>query len=140
MEKRIRYTLGKKERLKSRKEIERLFAEGKTLSVFPFRIVYILKLDKLKTDSGDVPNTPPKLQAGFTASSRHFKSAVKRNRIKRLMREAWRLQKNELQLLPDTYTLTVFFIYIGKELPEYTLVFEKMALVIKKLIKLTGES
>ncbi|MEO6729997.1 MAG: ribonuclease P protein component [Ferruginibacter sp.] len=141
MEKKLRYTLGKTERLKSRKQIERLFAEGKTLSVFPFRVLYILKKDDLISDS-DQRGTLPTLQAGFTVSSRHFKSAVKRNRIKRLMREAWRLQKNKLQLLPDFHkiTLTLFFIYIGKELPEYALIYEKMTSVIKRLIKLTGEN
>lgn len=58
------------------------------------------------------------------------------------MREAYRLQKNELQLLPDLNknTLTTFFIYVGKELPEYEWVYEKMAAVLNRLIKLTSES
>lgn len=58
------------------------------------------------------------------------------------MREAYRLQKNELQLLPELNknTLALFFIYVGKELPEYEWVYEKMGVVLKRLIKLTGEN
>lgn len=86
--------------------------------------------------------THARLKAGFTVSSRHFKKAVDRNRVKRLMREAYRLQKNELQLLPELNknTLALFFIYVGKELPEYEWVYEKMGVVLKRLIKLTGEN
>ena len=62
------------------------------------------------------------LQAGFAAGSRNFKTAVDRNRIKRLIKEAWRLQKNELkeQLKKQNRKLNVFFIYTGKELPAYS--------------------
>ncbi|MBC7689506.1 MAG: ribonuclease P protein component [Aquabacterium sp.] len=130
LELKTRYTLGKNERLKSRKVIDLLFKEGKSFTVFPFRVLYTFE------------EGAPGLKAGFTASSRNFKKAVDRNRIKRLSREAYRLQKNELQHASDDLNraLAIFVIYIDKELPEYKMVFEKMTLVLKRLIKITGEN
>ena len=55
------------------------------------------------------------------------------------MREAWRLQKNELQqtLQQKSKSISVFILYTGKELPEYTFVFEKFTHIINRLIKIT---
>lgn len=82
------------------------------------------------------------VQAGFSVSTRYFKKAVDRNRIKRLMREACRLQKNPLTavLTAAGKKLNVFFIYTGNELPEYQLVFEKMGAAIKRLQKIAHEN
>lgn len=126
-----RYRFGKTEKLKSRKLIEQLFAEGKSFSGFPFRVMW--KFTEMK---GAV------LQAGFTVGSKHFKRAVDRNRIKRLMREAYRLQKSGLkeQLKNKEKQLAVFFIYVGNELPDYPTVFEKTGSVIKRLSKIVNEN
>jgi ribonuclease P protein component len=118
------FTLGKNERLKSRKIIEKLFTEGKTFSVSPFRVYYQF--------NGSLSSS---LQCGTGVSSRHFKKAVDRNRVKRVIREAWRLRKTTLKknLEQHGLHLYVFIIYTARELPEYKEVYEKMNKVIERL-------
>jgi ribonuclease P protein component len=120
------FTLKKAERLKRRKVIEQLFSEGRAVTAFPIRVQYKM------VDQLTVP-----LQAGFSVSSRNFKRAVDRNRIKRLMREAYRLQKLPLEQALQTkeQQLALFLIYTGKELPVYALVKEKVEVVLKKLLQ-----
>ena len=85
-------------------------------------------------------DSPQPLQAGFGASSRHFKKAVDRNRIKRVTREAYRLQKGALsQVIEERkLSLSLFFIYTGKELPDYRLVSGKIAVALEKIGKELG--
>ena len=146
MEQKQRYTLGKNDKLKSAKIIEQLFKEGKSFSVFPFRVLYLY----LGTPaSGHLQSTSNPLEAGasrylqtaFSVSKKYFKKATDRNRIKRLMREAWRLQKSILVTNDKgNKNLRVFIIFTGKDLPEYDLVFEKMTAVIKRLVKICNET
>jgi len=126
---RKKFTLGKEERLKSRKQIENLFDNGKSFVLTPFRVYFIMnsEMPVQKGESG--------LKFGTGVSAKNFKKAVDRNRIKRLTREAWRLQKNEIrEKTSETQKqLNVFFIYTGKELPDFTTVKEKVAIALKKL-------
>ena len=130
---RKQFTLGKDERLKSRKQIEKLFAEGKSFVVSPFRI-YFLVHGPWTMDHG--------LQFGVGVSSKNFKKAVDRNRIKRLTREAWRLQKNILKkkLISAELQLNVFFVYTAKNVPAFEDIKEKVALVLEKLFEKTNEN
>jgi len=126
---REKFTLGKEERLKSRKQIENLFDKGKSFVVAPFRVYFIVnkELPIQKVESG--------LKFGTGVSAKNFKKAVDRNRIKRLTREAWRLQKNEIskKAKETQRQLNVFFIYTGRELPDFTTVKDKVAIALKKL-------
>lgn len=124
------FTLAADERLKSRKLIEQLFDEGKSFAVQPYRVYYILKPGE------------PQLQFGTGVSAKNFKKAVDRNRVKRLTREAYRLQKLILQqtLANKKQQLSVFFIYTGKELPEFDLVKQKLEVILNRLIKVINES
>jgi len=131
LEQQQRYTLGKTEKLKSAKTIEQLFKGGKSFSVAPFRVIYLFKEEQ----AGH-------LQTAFSVSKRHFKKATDRNRIKRLMREAWRLQKNELKekLTRAGLQMNVFFIYTDKVLPDFLVIKEKIGQALKKLSDKTNEN
>ena len=133
---RKQFTLGKDKRLKSRKQIEQLFERGKTFVITPFRVYFTLNSELSTSQERSV------LQFGVGVSSKNFKKAVERNRIKRLTREAWRLQKNELEekVKASLKELNVFFIYTGKELPDFTMVKDKVSVALKKLVDKIDES
>lgn len=124
-------TLGKKERLKSQKLIEQLFSEGNKFSVTTFRIFYLYKEEKKMS-----------LQFGVGVSSRNFKKSVDRNRIKRMTREAYRLQKSVLQntLKEKMGELNLFVIYTGKEIPAYPEVYTRINKVLDKLYSIINPS
>jgi ribonuclease P protein component len=123
------FTLGKQERLKSRKLIGQLFSEGKKIAVSPYYIYYLAN----PVSEVSLHN----IQFGVGVSGKNFKKAADRNRIKRLTREAYRLQKIPLQqkMKGIKKQLLLFFIYTGKELPEFNFVKEKVAVALKKLEK-----
>lgn len=112
-----------------------MFKEGKTFPVSPLRVYYSFDAELKKNDSASL------LQAGVGVSTRNFKKAVDRNRIKRLLREAYRLQKNTLKekLTQKKIQLSLFIIYTGKELPAYDLIFEKLTVVLQKITTLADE-
>ena len=121
------HTLPKKARLKKQKAIEALFARGRRLVVPPLRVQYLLQR---KEDAAAAH-----VQVAVSVPKKVFKKAVHRNRIKRLMREAWRLQKGPLEqsLQQKELHLQVFIIYTSPELPTFDGVYEKMTAVLQKL-------
>lgn len=102
-----RYTLQATERLKLRKQIETLFRTGEAFSVFPLRVIY-------KLQPVAAPDSP--VRAGFSIPKKRIRRAVQRNRIRRLLREAWRLQKHDVYgAVPEGQQLHLFFVYTGTE-------------------------
>lgn len=111
----MKYTLGKEERLKSKKLIERLYEERNYIKAFPLRMVF------LQTEhTSEFP-----AQVGVSVPKRNFKLAVDRNRIKRLMRETYRLQKEIVyNNLDKPYVFMIS--YLGKEEIKYEEIYLKM--------------
>ena len=109
---RDQFGLGKLEKLKSRKTIDQLFKEGKSVSTNGFTLVYLVK---------PLYQTHFPAIAGFSVPKKFFKHAVDRNRIKRLMREVYRKNKYHLyeQLVLRKEQMAIMFVYKGKTLPDY---------------------
>ena len=111
----MKQTLGKKERLKSKKLIGRLYTEGSSVKAFPLRMMYLQTLH--------TSNFPA--QVGVSVAKRNFKKAPDRNRLKRLMRETYRLQKGIVyDNLENPYVFMIS--YIGREEMPYEEIFSKM--------------
>lgn len=117
------FSFPKKEKLKSKKLIEQLFAEGIWVTNYPIKLVY------LKTRFED----DSKCKVGVTASKRNFKSAVKRNRIKRLMRESYRLNKH-LIFNNIEGNFAFMFLYLGKEMPSQSKITDAMIPLMRKFV------
>lgn len=123
----MKFTLRKAERLKSRKLIGKLYKEGASVKAFPLRMVYV------QTEHSS--NSP--IQMGVSVPKRNFKKAIDRNRIKRIMRESYRLQKHIVyNNINKPYVFMIS--YLAKDEWEYNNVEKKMeqllTLFIKKII------
>jgi len=107
------FTFSKDEKLKSRKVIDQLFTEGKSVTKFPVKLFYI-PLDEAHSEHLQKANYS---QAAFAVPKRNFKLAVTRNRVKRQMREAYRLHKHLLSP-HDGKNFAFLFLYISKDKPQ----------------------
>jgi ribonuclease P protein component len=120
-------TFSKKERIVSRKLIEQLFSKGNShsTSAFPLRVVYMEK----DRDEGEEP-----VQIMISVSKRHFKRAVKRNRVKRQIREAYRHHKNILLgSVPEGKQVAAAFIWLADELCDSSQVESSVRLLLGKV-------
>ena len=130
-----RFGFPRKESLKSRKKIEELFLSGQRFVQFPVRVTYRF------TPAGD----ETMVQVGVTAAKKNFKKAVDRNRIKRLLREAYRLQKSGLLDTMKQRGLSgeLFFMYTDKTIAPFDTIREavnKSLTRLQKAANTTNES
>jgi ribonuclease P protein component len=104
------FTYKKTDKLKSRKQTQHLFSTGQAINVFPIRLIYTIEPIPTTTDN---PSLTSLLQAGVGAPSRTFRKAVQRNRVKRLLREGYRLEKPNFisQAALDNKRVNLFFLY-----------------------------
>ena len=104
-------SLSKEERLSSQKAIASLFEQGKSFFVFPFKVVYLIN-----EFAGE--SFPAKV--AFSVSKKNVKRAVKRNMLKRRMREVYRQNKNILYkgISPEKH-MSIMLIYVVKEECNY---------------------
>jgi ribonuclease P protein component len=117
-------------RLKSKIIIDKLFVEGTSLFHFPLKMMFTQRL----VDDETVDVTQPGLQYGVSVSKRTFKRAVDRNKVKRRMREAVRLQKNiYLDKIKEPTITSMMFIYVGKEILEYKIISRAAMILMKKM-------
>jgi ribonuclease P protein component len=121
----MEFKLPKEERLCSRKTLGELFISGESFLAYPLKVVFIKG-----NSSEDIQN-----QAAFAVSKRNFKRAVKRNLIKRRMREAYRLNKHILygDLAAKNLQISIMFIFVGKEILDHSIIEKSMISAFKKI-------
>ncbi|MDH6534408.1 ribonuclease P protein component [Parabacteroides sp. 52] len=107
-----RYSLAKIERLSWKRYIDLLFAKGQSFVAFPLRVIFL----PLEAEF------PARTNILISVPKKKFKRAVKRNRIKRQVRETYRLRKPELieYLEQKDKNLLVAFLYIDNEFHSFS--------------------
>ncbi|HJZ40887.1 MAG TPA: ribonuclease P protein component [Bacteroidales bacterium] len=119
------FTFGKKERLSHRADIERLFNEGRSFSLPPFRVFYIM---------GTNPDAAP-VRILIAVPKKKYKRAVDRNKLKRMIREAYRLNKAFIAEPVKSQCLHVGFVYTAQgSIPDFTEIESKMKSCLEKLL------
>ena len=118
----MQYTFEKKERLCSFYEIDSLIKSGTSIFNYPFKVVFKYSQNELESSSVKILISVPK---------RNFKRAVHRNYVKRRIREAYRLNKNLIEV--NKNSLNVLFVYVGKQIADYDFIEAKLKDTLIKL-------
>ena len=120
------HSFSKAEHLCGEKRITRLFTQGDAFIAYPLRVVFIIEPKKDKEEASVLVSVPKK----------RFKRAVKRNRLKRIMREAYRLNKQELidKLEEKQLQLHVAFNYVSDDELDYATIEKKMRISLQRLM------
>lgn len=124
------YRFPKKEKLVGKKNIEELFKHGSSFYLYPLLLKYREEpCDDLSCH-----------RALFTVSKKHFKKAVDRNLIKRRMREAFRLNKQQLYQSDNSTYYQIAFVYLDKTILPYGKIEEKLKVLLTRLEKQQAKS
>ena len=122
-----RFTLGREERLSGKKIVVRLFESGLSFSEYPFRIYFL---------SAELP-TRSSVQVLFSVPKKKFPKAHDRNRIRRLMREGWRKNKEVFlrQCIDQKIQVAVALVYTSKKITAFNAAEDKIKVVLSRLIQ-----
>lgn len=131
-------SFSKKERICARSSVSELFEKGESLFSFPFKCVY-----QINDTSEELSSRGIVVRIMVSVGKRYHKRAVKRNRVKRLIREGYRLNKGYAKELLSPYldgkVLDICYIYTSKQEEDYKTVengirksFEKVEAIFKK--------
>ncbi|MGJ8682988.1 MAG: ribonuclease P protein component [Nonlabens sp.] len=123
----MRFTLGKETKLKSKKAIEQLFTDGNSIRKGPVRCVFQLV-------DGEMPH-----KIGVSVSKRFFKKAPDRNRVKRLLREAYRLNQHDLQVNLENKHIEMMFLFQSPKMPDFDFTEQLVKRLISELNKIHRE-
>ena len=117
----------KYERICKESEIQSLFKKGAGFSSYPYRVVFLFH---------PVGDRPPTCRLLLSVSKKRFHHAIKRNRVKRLVREAWRRNKSKLYEIcnRDTISLDVALVYNATVIHSYEEMYRKTAKAVNELV------
>lgn len=126
------YKFTKREKLCNKIEIKKIFAQGEGFIIYPFSIKYNIKT-----------NSPfPKVQVLIVSSKRYQRLSVNRNKIKRLVRECFRINKEEIILFAKESNLdiNISISFISKKIPNYLTVNDTLKKILLRIITNTKEN
>lgn len=117
----------KEMRITRKSQMDELFSSGESFIAYPLRVVFVKKEKMPESEIAVLVNV----------SKRKFKRAVKRNRMKRLIRENFRIHRHDLENLLRTrpYSLNIAFLYLKNELSDYVEINKAMAKALDLLKK-----
>ena len=120
--------LPKYERICKENDIQTLFDRGSGISVYPYRVVYLFHRDD---------SSPPTVRLLVSVSKKRFHHAFKRNRVKRLIREAWRKSKSPLYEIcrRDNISVDVALVYTATVIHTYEEMAKKTQKTVQELAK-----
>ena len=120
--------LPKYERICKENDIQALFDKGVGVSVYPYRVIYLFHHDESR---------PVTVRLLVSVSKKRFHHAFKRNRVKRLVREAWRKNKAELYEIcqRDNISVDVALVYTATVIHSYEEMLEKTKKAVQEMVK-----